>query len=407
MRLGVNERARPESADRMHRISGALFLAGFTTFSLIYCTQPLLPDFSRHFGVGAAASSLAVSLTTACLAISILFTGALSESLGRRGLMFASIALSAVLNIMAAAAPGWGWLLAVRAMEGITLGGVPAVAMAYLAEEADHQRLGFAMGLYVSGTAFGGMIGRVAIGALAEVLSWRGALAVVGLIDLAVAFVFLAMLPRSRNFIVRTGMTLRAHLAAWCGHLQTPFLPALFFVGFLTLGGFMTIYNYIGFRLSSAPYNLNSAQIGLIFFAYLGGVVASSAAGAVADRVGRGPVMVSGTLIVLAGLMLTLLTPLPLIIIGITVITMGFFTVHSIASGWVGRIATQDRGHASSLYLLFYYAGASILGSAGGWVWHGDGWNGVGLYVTILFTGVLAIALALLRLDSPARGVPA
>lgn len=270
--------------------------------------------------------------------------------------------------------------------------------MAYLAEEVPPERLG----LYVSGTAFGGMIGRVASGALTEALSWRDALATIGLVDLTAALAFVALLPRSRNFGVRRGLTARAHLAAWCGHLRAPYLPALFLVGFLALGAFMAVYNYAGFRLSAPPYDLNQAQVALIFFAYLGGVAASSSAGALADRVGRGPVMLAGALIFLAGLGLTLMTPLPAIIAGITVLTIGFFVVHSIASGWVGRLAVRDKGHASSLYLLSYYAGASVLGSAGGWVWRAGGWGTVVAYGAGLFGLVLVIALGLQKAGAKA-----
>lgn len=404
MRADAIDQSPFVEAGRMRRISLALFLAGFATFSLIYCTQPLLPIFAAHYHIDAAQSSLAVSLTTACLAISILGAGALSEALGRRMLMFSSIAISAMLNILAGFAPNWEWLLVARGLEGIALGGVPAVAMAYLAEEVPPGRLGISMGLYVSGTAFGGMIGRVAIGGLAEAMSWRNALATVGLIDLAIAFLFLAMLPHSRNFTTRKNMRLRAHLAAWREHLRTPFLPALFLVGFLSLGAFMAVYNYIGFKLSVAPYDLNSAQIGLVFFAYLGGVAASSWAGAWADKAGRAPVMLAGALTVLAGLVLTLLTALAAVIAGIAIITIGFFIVHSVASGWVGRIALRDRGHASSLYLLSYYAGASIVGSSGGWVWRHAGWNGVAAYAGLLFVIVLGIAMLLFGADKRARG---
>lgn len=387
----------------LRRISIALFLAGFATFSLIYCTQPLLPAFAAAYAISPAESSLAVSLTTGCLAVSILCAGALSEALGRRGLMFASIALSALFNILAAIAPGWDWLLAARTLEGVSLGGVPAVAMAYLAEEVPSERLGFTMGLYVSGTAFGGMTGRVATGALTAALSWRGALAVAGFVDLAVAFVFIALLPPSRNFVVTKGLSVRAHLAAWYGHLRAPYLPALFLTGFLALGAFMTVYNYAGFRLSAPPYDLTQAQISLIFFAYLGGIAASTAAGALADRVGRGPVMLAGTLVFLAGLALTMLLPLSAIITGIVIITIGFFMVHSIASGWVGRLAAKNKGHASSLYLLSYYAGASLLGSAGGWVWRASGWAGITGYCAGLVGIVFAIALLLVKAAAKAQ----
>jgi len=398
--IGADEKESSSAAARLQanhlrRISAALFLAGFATFSLIYCTQPLLPEFATDFGIGPAESSLAVSLTTVSLALSILCSSVLSEGLGRRGLMFASIGLSGLFNILAAAAPNWPWLLAARALEGIALGGVPALAMAYVAEEVPRERLGFVMGLYVSGTAFGGMIGRVAIGALTEVLSWRGALAVVGLVDLMLAFAFLLMLPRSRNFVIRKGLSVHTHLIAWYAHLRTPHLPALFLVGFLSLGGFMAIYNYIGFRLSTSPYDLNQAQIGLIFFAYIGGIAASSSAGVLADRIGRGLVMLAGTLIFLAGLLLTLMPQLAAIITGVTVITVGFFMVHSTASGWVGRLATRDKSHASSLYLLSYYTGATLLGSAGGWVWRAGGWSAVVGYCIGLLGIVLGIAMTL------------
>ena len=378
---------------RLRRINLALFIAGFASFSLIYCTQPLLPAFAEEFGVGAAESSLAVSLTTACLAVSILLASAVSESLGRRGLIFAAMALAALCNLLAGAAPSWEWLLAARAAEGLALGGVPAVAMAYLAEETPPHRLGLTMGLYVSGTAFGGLIGRVATGGLAEGLSWRGALTAVGLVDLAAAAAFLVLLPASRRFVARKNLSARAHLQAWLGHLRTPRLPGLFLTGFLALGALMAVYNFIGFRLSQPPYGLNQAQIGLIFFAYLGGVVAAFSAGALADRRGRRPVMLAGAGFALGGLGLTLVAPLILVVLGVLCVTVGFFMIHSAASGWVGRLALRDRGHASSLYLLAYYGGGSLLGSMGGWAWHRGAWPGVVGFCGLLFGLVLLLAV--------------
>lgn len=405
------EQGRDEPAEsatsqlsRARRASAALFLAGFGTFSLIYCTQPLLPEFSREFGVGPAESALAVSLTTACLAFAILGASLLSEGISRRRLMFASLALAAVCNLLAALAPSWEWLLVARALQGIALGGMPAVAMAYLAEEMPPERLTLTVGFYVGGTAFGGMAGRVATGALSEVLSWRAALASAGLISLITALLFLLLLPRSRHFIARKGITARAHLAIWRDHLQTPGLLALFLVGFLTLGGFMAVYNYVGFRLSAPPYALNQAQIGLIFFAYLGGVAASPLAGAWAIRMGHGSVMLAGACLFIGGLTLTLLQPLYAIVTGITVLTIGFFMVHSIASSWVGRLAALNRSHAASLYLLAYYAGASLLGMAGGWIWKAGGWSGVTAYCAALMLVVSAIAVGLQRsVEDPKR----
>jgi YNFM family putative membrane transporter len=390
-----------QDAHRLTRISVALFLAGFSTFSLIYCAQPLLPVLARAFGVEPAESSLAMSLTTAGIAFSILAAGGASEALGRRGLMVASMALAAVLNILAALAPSWGLLLTARLLEGVALGGVPAVAMAYVAEETPARRLGLTMGLYVGGTAFGGMIGRVAAGALAS-WSWRVALIALGLGALLAAMVFWSLLPVSRNFAAQKGLSARAHLARWGGHLSDPRLLALFLVGFLALGAFMAIYNYLSFRLSAPPYGLSPAAIGLIFLSYLGGVAASSLAGGLADRLGRPRVLLAAALVFLAGLALTLADPLMVIILGVAVLTIGFFGVHSIASGWVSRLASANKGHAASLYLLSYYLGASTLGSAGGWPWRAGGWPLLAAYAGALVAGVCALAVFLRRADPSA-----
>ncbi len=398
--MAPTEASEWEAAPPPRRLSVALFLAGFATFSLLYCMQPLLPDLSRDFRVGPAASSLAVSLTTGALALSIMVAGAASEGLGRRGLMGASMGLAAGLNLLCAVAPGWTALLVVRAAEGVALGGVPAVAMAYLAEEVAPARLGAVMGLYVGGTALGGMAGRVAIGLLTQLSGWRVAVGAVSVLDLLAAAAFAALLPPSRRFQRRPGFDLRLHLRIWGAQGRDARLLLLFLVGFLAMSAFVTVYNYAGFRLSAPPYDLDQAQVGLIFLCYVLGVVASPAAGRLADRAGRATVTGAGALLLLAGLGLTALRPLAAVVAGVAVVTAGFFTVHSVASGWVGRLAGRGKGHAASLYLLAYYAGSSVMGSLGGAVWHAGGWNGVVLYGAALVLGILLAALALSRLTA-------
>ncbi len=396
----ASPRVRPGTAAYL-RIAVALFLAGFATFSLLYCVQPLLVTFAATFRVSPTQSSLALSLTTGFLALSIMGFGAGSESLGRRGLMFMAMVGAAALNFAAALAPGWASLLALRALAGLALGGVPAVAMAYLAEEIDPRGLGLAMGLYVSGTAFGGMAGRVGVGLLSQATSWRGAMAGLSLLDLVAALGFVLLLPRSRHFTVKRGFVARDHRAAWAGHLRDPGLPLLFGVGFLVMGAFVTIYNYAAFRLEAAPYNLNPGQISLIFTAYLFGIAASSVAGALADRLGRGPVLIAGVLSAGLGVALTVAGSLACIIGGVILLTIGFFIAHSVASGWVGRLAKGAKGHASALYLLAYYLGSSLMGSAGGWFWGWGRWPAVAAFAGVMLFAALLAGLRLRRFDGP------
>jgi YNFM family putative membrane transporter len=239
------------------------------------------------------------------------------------------------------------------------------------------------------------MTGRVAMGIMTQLWNWRVALGVVSAIDLMAALAFVLLLPSSRHFVRRAGLSLAVHLQAWRRHLAQPRMAALFLVAFLAMGAFVTVYNYVGFRLAAPPYGLDQAQIGLIFLIYLVGMAASSWAGALADRFGRAPILTLGAAIALAGLAVSLAEPLWLVILGVAGLTVGFFMAHSVASGWVGRLALQDRSHASSLYLLTYYMGASVLGSAGGWFWRWGGWPAVTGYCAAAMLGVLALGLAL------------
>lgn len=364
----------------------ALFLAGFASFSLIYCVQPLLPAFAQSFGISPVQSSLALSLTTGLLAVSIVLAGAFSQALGRRGLMFASMALAAGLNIVAALVPHWHALLVARALEGLVLGGVPAVAMAYLAEEIDPRDLAHTMGLYVAGTAFGGMMGRVGMGLLTEWVSWQAALACLGALCLASAVGFFMLLPRSRNFVVKPGLQWRYHLGAWGGHLRHRGLLRLFAIGFVLTGIFVTLMNYATFRLSGEPYGLSQTQISLLFLVYGFGIVSSSVAGRLADRLGRREMLCAGFVLMLAGSLLTLSSSLWGVFFGIALVTTGFFVGHSVTSSSIGPLAGNAKGHASSLYLLFYYMGSSLVGSAGGWFWQHGGWGAI-----VALTVVLAL----------------
>ncbi len=380
------------------RASLALFLSGFSTFSLLYCVQPLLPIFSQEFAVSPAESSLSLSLSTGFLAIAIVCAAAVSEGLGRRSLMSISLVGAAVLTIATAFAPNWHLMLIIRALQGFVLGGVPAVAMAYLAEEIDPRGLGATMGLYVGGTAFGGMSGRVLTGIFAEYLSWRPALFLIGAIGLAAAIGFIALLPPSRNFVRRAGFDPQFHLKAWSGHLSNPALPFIFMIAFFAMGSFVTIYNYAGFRLVAPPYDLNQTELGLIFTVYLFGIGASSVGGILGDRLGHFTVLLAGIVITAAGCALTLSASLPLIITGIIVLTSGFFMTHSVASGLVGKLAAGTKGHASSLYMLAYYIGSSVMGSAGGWFWAVEGWSAIVIFTLTMMALAFLSALTARRL---------
>ena len=380
------------------RTNLAVFSAGFSTFALLYCVQPLLPVFSREFAVSPATSSLSLSLTTIMLALSVLLTGSISEASGRKPVMVVSLMSAAILNIVGALAPNWHTLLAIRALEGVAFSGLPAVAMAYLSEEMERKSVGLAMGLYIGGSGLGGMLGRFLSGFLADVASWRASLGAIGVLGVIAALIFWRTLPPSRHFHA-TPFALHKLHTSFVDHLRDAGLPWLFIEGFLIMGCFVTTYNYIGYRLIAPPYLLSQTAVGAIFIVYLLGVGSSTLVGDLAGRIGRRKVFWATTATMLAGLALTLSKPLALIIAGIAVLTTGFFGAHSIASSWVGLRAQHSKAQAAALYLCFYYLGSSMVGYTGGLFWSAAGWSGVVVFTGGLLTLALAVSLRLSTLQ--------
>ncbi|HET7931708.1 MAG TPA: MFS transporter [Rhodanobacteraceae bacterium] len=388
------------------RVNLALFAAGVATFGLLYCVQPLMPEFSREFGVGEAASALSLSLTTGVLAFAMLFAGALSDAWGRKSVMVASVLSSSILVLLTALAPGWHTLLALRALLGLTLSGLPAVAMAYLAEEVDIASIGLGMGLYISGNAIGGMAGRFLAGVVTEWAGWRGGIAAVGALGFVAALLFWRSLPPSRHFTAQPFRP-RELLGKFAGMFHDRALPWLFVEGALLLGAFVTVFNYLGYRLLAAPYGLSQAAVGSIFLVYVVGMFSSPWMGHLSGKLGRRKVLWTALALMLAGIALTMAAPLSLVLAGLVVLTFGFFGAHSIVSSWIGRRAGALRAHASSMYLFCYYTGSSIAGASGGLFYGAHGWDGVAVFVGALTLAGLLVALYLRRVAPLATvGVP-
>ncbi|WGT38032.1 MFS transporter [Lysinibacillus sp. 1 U-2021] len=378
-----------------HKANWALFLAGFITFANLYVTQPLLPTFSEAFHVSPAVASLSLSVTTFALAVSLIIVSSLSEAWGRKSLMTISIFAASVLTLALAFSPNFETILVLRVVQGIVFAGLPAIAMAYLGEEMEPASLGVAMGLYISGNSVGGLSGRVIIGTLTDHYNWHTGMMVLGGISLLVSLVFVWMLPSSKHFSARP-LQLKALTKTLLQHLRDPSMLCLYGMGFLLMGSFVTLYNYIGFKLMAPPYNLSATIVGWIFVIYLVGTFSSAWFGSLADRYGRQRMLLLAIAIMLAGAIVTLNGLLTLKIIGITVFTFGFFAAHSIASGWVSKRASHDKAQASSLYLFFYYFGSSVGGTVGGVFWMKYGWMGV-IVMIALFLFIACILSFLLK----------
>ncbi len=375
------------------RMSLALFLAGVATFALLYSTQALLPLISDDLAVSAGDASWTVAAATGGLALFVLPMSALSERYGRRTVMTASLAVAVTLGLLVPFAPSLGTLVALRALQGAALAGLPASATAYLAEEVTPKALVTAIGLFVAGNSVGGMSGRVITGWVAQEWGWRVAVGVIGVVAVACAVAFRLLLPAPKHFragSLRPGVLVRTVR----DHLADPLLRRLYAIGALFMTVFGGVYTVIGYRLTEAPFSLPQGIVGSIFLVYLVGTVSASAAGRLVGRLGRRGALYAGGGTTAAGLLLSLAGSLPVVLLGLVLITAGFFAGHAVASSAVGKTATVGRAQASALYQSAYYVGSSAGSTVGALAFHAGGWGGTVAVGLVAVAGVVAITLA-------------
>ncbi len=378
----------------VRRLGGAMLAAGLAAFGLLYMTQAVLPSVGATFGVGPTMASLTVSFATGALALAILPMSSLAESFGRTRMMRAGL-VAALLLAVGCALSGQLWeLLTCRALMGVALGAVVAVAMGHLGDEIHPAKVSAAMGVYVAGNTIGGVVGRLIPGLALDFGSWRFALLTfAGFAALAIV-AFMVLLPSPHRFTPMPA-GVGAHLRSARDLLADPGIRRLCGIAFLLMGGFVACYNFLTFRLTAAPINLSAGAASRLFLAYLAGTVSSTVAGYCAGRFGRRRVLCTAIATSVVGLAFTLSDELPWIAVGLGIFTAGFFAAHSTASGWISASSSGHRAQASALYLMSYYLGSSVLGAAVGLAFLAGGWPATVIAIAALAAAAFALALSM------------
>lgn len=376
--------------------------AGVVTFTALYCTQGILPALGHGFGVGADWTGWTVSALTLGIALFIIPVSAVSERVGRRPVILASVIGATALSVAAVFAPSFAVLLAIRLLQGALLSGVPATVVAYIADEFDPRHVAVASGMYVAGTGFGGLIGRLLPTFAAHLGDWRwgmGASAIIQVIALATC---LACLPRQRRFRPER-VTVSTTLQALGRHLRNPSLVRLYVMGFAIMGAYVAFYDLLAYRLQGPPHNLSEGQYSAVFLVNIAAMISSWYAGRVAGRFGRFTTVLAAIGLAAAGFALGATPWLPVIIIGSVILTFGVFAAHSIASGWVGPIADGRKADASALYMGAFYGGNALVSAIIVLVFERAGGVAAGGAVVVCAAVAAVVALGLRHAPDPGR----
>jgi MFS transporter, YNFM family, putative membrane transport protein len=376
---------------------GPFLFAAAAMFTAMYSTQAILPTLGREFSVKPSQTGLTVSVVIGALAVGAWFWGPLSDRIGRRASLVLSSALLVIPSVGVALAPSFGVLLAMRAAQGLCMPGLLTVGVPYVTE-AFGARIGArAMGLYVSALVLGGLVGRVGVALLTAGAGWRVALGAVAALPLAATLVMRRSLPPEPTAPPSAGLSLRTLR----GTLANRALVATTLAGSAMFFAFMGVFSYIDFHLERAPFSLSPTVIGLVFLLWAMGAVAPLA-GRLADRHGWRTVALGGLLTAAAGITLSLVPVLPVVVLGLALVTLGNFSAVTAAQLGVAGATDRDRGLASAMYFSSYYIAGALGAYVPGLAWQSWHWTGVWALTAAAYAiGFVAIVLSAARRHLP------
>lgn len=389
------------------RTVAAVFLAGVAVFLVLYETQGLLPAIRDAYGIDAPTASLTVSATNVAMAVFLIPFSMLASRIGHARQIAGGVILAAILALILPFMPSPELLITVRFLQGAAIASVPATAMAYLSLRLPSAALPGAIGVYIAGNTIGGLASRLLTGLAAELLGWHGGLAVTGAVSLLFGFIVVWLL---RHDVFSTAKSRAAHetdrdSASDDGalHVADPtdtagpprraILPLrgglwrIYLTGFLCMIVFGGSFTMLGSRLQHEPWELSEGAVALFFLIYLVGTVVTTYYGRLATKFSRTRLTLIGMVTALLGAGLTLVDSLVVIILGMALLTGGFFLGHTGASAAASAARPGvDSTRSAAVYLTVYYLGTSL-----------GAWLSAVLFTDFAWPGVVAMcATALL-----------
>lgn len=339
----------------------AVFLAGVAVFLVLYETQGLIPAIREAYSIDAPTASLTVSATNVAMACFLIPFSLLASRIGHARQIAAGVIVAAVLALILPFMPSAELLIAVRFLQGIAIASVPATAMAYLSLRLSPSALPGAIGVYIAGNTIGGLSSRLLTGLAAEVLGWHGGLAFTAAVSLALGLIVVWLLRRDLT------ATAPKHPDAHAGQPRRSPIPvghglwAIYLTGFLCMIVFGGSFTMLGSRLQRDPWQLSEGAVALFFLIYLVGTVVTTYYGRLALRFTRTRLTLIGMVVAIIGAVLTLVNSLPVIIIGMSLLTGGFFLGHTGASAAASAARPGvDTTRSAAIYLTVYYLGTSL-----------------------------------------------
>jgi MFS family permease len=354
----LSKHATPRS--RLPRAAAFWLTVGATVVLLgaSSAPSPLYPLYQTEFRFSSATLTLIFAIYVLALLLSLLTVGRLSDFVGRRPVLAASLAAEVASLAVFLAADGVGWLLVARLVQGFATGAAIGVLGAYLLDLQPPDRSGLGSLLNATAPTAGLGVGAIGTGLLVQYEPAPTRLVYLVLLALTILLaVAVSVLPETVGRTSGALRSLRPTLAvpsaarrAFAGTVPTLIASWALSGLMLSVGGSLVV---------SVFGQTNEAVVGLLVgaFALSGAVAAMAVTRLSADlmsRIGITALVVGTAVFVLA----LLATSLALFVLAVVVTGSGFGTGVLGAMRSVTHFAQPHERAAllSALYVVSYLA---------------------------------------------------
>lgn len=338
-------------------IAVTAFAAALSTRSM----EPVLPLVVDDFtvSVATAASLSAASAFTYAIVQPIL--GAAADMFGKARLMIICLALLGAANIIGSMSTSFEMLFLSRILCGMAAGGTFPIAMGLTGDLVPIAHRQIALSRVLAGSMTGNLLGSSAAGVIGDFLGWRGVLAVLGLLMIAVSVMVLIGFRRGGVTNPKSGVNFKALRSGYRTILTNPNARVCFTVvfveGLCVLGLFPFVAAFL-FELGETRASIP----GLVIAAFaVGGLFYTMTVPRLLPRFGVKRLMAGGSVIMALQFVAIAFGP-RWEIQAVCFLIMGwsFYCLHGSLQVFSSDLAPEARASALSLHACFFFLGQAV-----------------------------------------------
>jgi len=370
-----------------------IYTCTILTLCTLYAVQPIQPLFEQEFNLSRFEAVIFTTVIMLPLGFAPIFYGYILETFSSKRFLQNAILLLGFLELLFAFTDTYVFLLTIRGLQGLIIPAVLTSLMSYISFITPKDKVQQAIGYYIGATIFGGFIGRLLSGFLSDMFGWRLFFILLG-IALVVMYGCLHYLSEE----VKVDFV-KPKFSQIMDILNNKTFFNIYMMMFFIFFVFQALLNFLPFQLKTFSSTMGFGKVGLMYAGYIIGFIISIRILFLIRFFGNETrTIIVGIVTYAVGLQIFQISDYMVMFGGMFVFCAGFFIIHSVASGFISKLAHEKRAISNGLYLSFYYAGGTFGTFAPGVFFEYLGWNAFVLLLSFIVLCTLFFALKVAKI---------